>query len=78
MQVKQEGNRHVSDLQGQGSGTHGDSLSLALSLSGERAVCAITSQLVSTLAADEAVCLSVLLLVKSSPKAVFSGAIFCI
>lgn len=76
MQVKQEGNRHVSDLQGQGSGTHGDSLSLALS--GERAVCAITSQLVSTLAADEAVCLSVLLLVKSSPKAVFSGAIFCI
>lgn len=45
-QVKQEGNRHVSDLQGQGSETHGNgraSLSLhVLFCLGERAVRVIT------------------------------------
>lgn len=82
--MKQERNRHVSDLQGQGSETHSNS---HLSLSPSLSVCSVlferkgspchhVSLLVSMLAVDEAVCLSVLLLVKSSPKADFSGAIF--
>lgn len=81
-QVRQEGNRHVGDLQGQGSQTHGDSLpSLSLSLvlfKRKGSVCHHVSLLVSMLAEDEAVCLSVLLLVKFSPKPVFSGALSCI
>lgn len=81
--MKQEENRHVGDIQGQGSETCGNSrvcvcLSLCVLFKRKGSACHHMSLLVSILAVDEAVCLSLRLLVKSSPKAVFSGAIFCI